>query len=205
MAQFIKKYNFDSTKVSALVYEDTYPGYVWVAFEAHSPDECRLIKASTFNLHQITFDIPSVPVGRINKIITDSFRVVLAVDDDTLMGYRYSQFSPFGTNNAVLKPVGIVENAIDVLASSTRHFYLFPGSATGTNAKIAVTDKNGNHLQTIDLIPSATGSSPIVDAVSMVLDANDDIWVVTNTSPVMLARVYDTGGEVFDVQAHQII
>jgi len=206
MPRIITKYDFDSTKVSSILYEDYAPGFVWVAFEAEpsTPDQCRLIRASTFNLNSIMFDF-TVPVDRINKMVIASGRVVLAVDHDTLMGYRYYTTFPITSFNSIAKPVAITENPVDIIGTSSRLYFLFPGSATGTNAKIAITDSVGNHLQTVDLIPSATGGIPVTDASGMIRDLSGDIWVVTNTSPVRLVRVYDTGGEVFDVQSHQII
>lgn len=200
MTQVIRKYDFNFEKVTTMVFEDTYPGYVWIAFEPETSGECRLIKASTFNLNQIFFDI-TVPVDRINKIKVLTNNIVLAVSSDDYIGYLYSKTAPFSSSLALDKPVGVTQNAIDVVDFFIYFFFLLPGDATGENSQVLKIEQDGDFPTIIDL--TETGNT-ITDASSMTIDDNDDIWIVTNTSPVKLVRVFDSGGGIYDFQTHTI-
>jgi len=183
----IRNYNFDTTKVTAMLYDES--GFLWLAFAKNSDDVCILQKVSANNPSQIYYEI-ELEVDEIKAFDILGTYLYVAVDDATYLGYRYSRTSPLTAVTAISKPVGITESPIAIDNDGTYVYFLFPGLISDINILKYTTALVLNTTITL------TGQN---NASSFVIDASNNIWVVTYESPSKLIRVYDDGGYTFTV------
>lgn len=169
----ITNYNFAETQIINLVVDST--GYLWI-LQANN-----LKKVSASNPLQIYFDIDTDET--LVKGFLYSSYLYVAMDDSTLIGKRWSITNPLTTYTEFTKPSGITEAPIDIAVGSLGVFFLIPGNVSGTNTKIVKMSTTGIYDLTIDL-------STIINAVSLTIDSNNDLWVITNSSPSKYIRVY---------------
>lgn len=197
----IRKFTFpDNKKISSQVSDKTN-NFEWIAYEQDINGICLLQKQGAFDPTQIYYSLERT-VEAINKLFVDSINVYVAYDDSLLFGEVISTTNPLTSTIEISIPGGVNEKPVDVTSQNGNLFFLTPGIATGENAKIIKYDTNGVYDQTIDLIK--TGDI-VYNALSFVIDANDDIWIATNESPSNLIRVYDTGGNIWDFAVTPII
>lgn len=181
----IKKYNFSESEISFITIDETSGQFLWVGFKSDGSN-CSLQKVSAHNPLQSYFDIDLSVTEMVNGKILSSY-IYLALNDDTLIGRRYSIGNPLNTPTDFDIPSGIVEAPVDLVIKSTSVYFLLPGSISGQNAKICIFTTSGTFSETIDL----TG---ITNASALVIDDNNDLWVVNYENPVKLCRIYDDGG-----------
>lgn len=182
----IKNYNFSEHEISFILIDETGGQYLWIGFSQDDDGNCSLKKVSANNPLQSYFDI-DLAVSEIVKGTILSSYIYLALNDDELIGRRYSISNPLSTPTDFDIPSGIVEAPVDLIASGSYVYFLLPGNISGQNAKICIFSTSGTFSETIDL----TG---ITNASAMTIDDNGDIWVVTYEDPVKLIRIYDDGG-----------
>lgn len=194
MPRRITNYNFNEKKVTALIGDPEGAYYLIMAF-AKDGDYCTLRRVSANDLTQI-YSEADIEVDEIKKLIISGNYIYSAVNDDTLFGTRYYKFSLIATTYDFEKPVGITENAVDVVASGNYIYYLTPGSASGEVAKLIKYSTYGVYVETIELQKSG---EEVRNAKSITVDSSGDFWIVTNTSPSNLVRVFDDGGWDFTV------
>ena len=181
----IKKYNYSEHEISDIIVDTNYAEYLWVAFKQDSSGNCALKKVSAHNPLQTYFDV-DITTTEIKRLIISSTYLYVALDDTSYIGKRYSVSNPVSGVVSMAIPSGITEAPVDMIVDSYLYF-LIPGSISGTNAKICVFTTAGVFSETIDL-PTVTNASAIT------IDADDNLWIVTNTDPCYLIRVYDDGG-----------
>ncbi|MFA5048515.1 MAG: hypothetical protein WC516_05840 [Patescibacteria group bacterium] len=173
----IKNYNYDEAVIQDLVVDTNSTNHLWVSFGNN------LKKVSANKPTQIYYDL-DLDVTAITKLCVSGTYVYLAVNDTSLIGRRYSVTNPLTTYVDYSLPAGIIESPIDVLVYGSYVYFLIPGEISGTNAKIIKIGLTGTYHSTIDL-------TTVSDAVSFVLDSNNEIQVLTNTAPATLVRVYN--------------
>ena len=201
MTQSFKNYIYNQSQVSSLLIDAQNTDYIWVAFEKDTNNITKLFKNSAHNPLQKFYDI-TVPVNRINRMTQDSNNIYLSVEDSINLGYKYSKSNPLTSILPITIPIGVVEYPIDIAVSDDDIYFLTPGNISGEIAKIIRTDKNGNLLEVFELQQSG---DTILNASGMTIDDDDNLWVVTNTSPVTLVRVFLDGFSNLTMQTHQII
>jgi len=179
----IKNYNYSEKEISTFIV-DTTNEKLWIAFESDGSN-CVLKKVSSNDPLQVYFDI-DVPVTEIKKLFISGTYIYLAYNDATYIGARKSLANPTITYTNISLPAGIVEAPVDIIVGSLGVFFLIPGNDSGTNAKVVKFSITGVYDQTIDL-------STIRNAKSITVDSNDDLWVVTTSSPLEYVRVFLDG------------
>lgn len=180
----IRNYNFDKTEVTSLLIDDNY---IWIAFKSSSGTS-TLRKVSSFDLTQVYYEF-NIPVDEITNMKIVGTNIYLSFDDDTYIGGYYNRTNPLTLNGYLSKPESIVEKSIDVVSDGTYIFFLIPGIESGTNTKVLKYTTSILN-DTIDLIT-------INNAVSMTIDTNDNIWIVTNEDPSKLVKVYIESGDSY--------
>ena len=177
----IKNYNYSETEVTMMLKDDTNGEFLWVGFTSDGSN-CALQKVSAHNPLQVYFDF-DIAVDVIKRAIISGSYIYVAVDDATSIGKRYLIANPLSTAIDFEIPAGITEAPVDVILR-TNVYFLIPGNASGTNSKIVEFTISGTFVQTIDL-------TTVTNADKFTVDANDEIQVVTFTSPAQVVRVFD--------------
>lgn len=200
MPQVITTYQFaGENKITALLVDDTGTGkFIWVAYEG-SGGSTVLQKRNAFDPNQLFFDI-TLPVDGIVRMVQDASFIYLAVNHSTRIGYRISKTNPLSSQTILNRPTGIVEVPVDLAIISTNLYFLTPGIVTGQLAKVSKMTTAGVFDENVDL---TDGMTDITDA-SGITAAGTDLWVVTNTSPVYLVRIFPVGA-TFDVAITPIV
>lgn len=200
MSITFRNYNFDAQPVTALTVDtnevDTFPNvkYVWYAFEKNFDEKVVLQKVSINDLTQLYTHMEPA-VDRINDLIVSNGYLFMAVQHDTWMGQKISVETPLTSQSAITRPIGINEHPIQVVAKGNFLYYLFPGVASGENAKIV----RVYYLNLATVIYDFAKSGEIItNAKSMTVDDDYNIWIVTDTDPTMLVR-YMNGAGTFEV------
>ena len=175
----IRRFTSSETRPTAIEYDS---GFLWLAYTLSS-GVCTVQKVLATEPSQIAIDF-DVAVNSINDIEAYISYVFLAYDDSTLLGQRYAKTNPSYTPVDYDKPVSVTEEAIACLLTSTHIYFLTPGEASGENAKIIKFTLSGTFVYIIDL-------TTVTNAKSFTIDSNDEIRVVTFTSPAQIVRVYD--------------
>ena len=175
----IRQFTSSETQPTAIKYDS---GFLWIAYTLSS-GVCTIQKVIATDPSQIAIDF-DISVNAINDIETYISYVFLAYDDSTLLGQRYAKTNPSYTPVDYDKPVSVTEEAIACLLTSTHVYFLTPGIESGENAKIIKFTLSGTFVEIIDL-------TTVTNAKSFTIDANDEIRVVTFSSPAQLVRVYD--------------
>lgn len=194
-----RRFDYTDPTITAQVVDDSNQ-YLWLAFSQNEEGNCIFKKVSAFDPSQVFFSI-EVAVTEITAMTLSGGSLYLAYDDSTLLGARYDATNPLLTSLSFTKPGGLSESSIDLVIDGTAVFFLLPGNTSGNNTKVIKFSTSGTFDQTIDLLKSG---NIVLNASSMAIDGNGDIWIGTFTSPANLVRVYDTGGDVWDFTITQL-
>ena len=194
-----RTFDYTEPTITAQVVDDS-DQTLWIAFSQNGEGNCVLKKVSAFDPSQTFYSI-DIAVTEITSMTISGSTLYLAYDDATLMGASYSISNPLTTSTDFDRIVGINESPIDIVTNGTDLFYLIPGNISGENAKIIILSTAGIFDQTIDLLKSG---NIVLNANTMAIDTNDDLWIGTYTAPATLVRVYDTGGGVYDFTITQL-
>ena len=191
-----KRFIYDETQIISQIVDQTN-NQLWLAFAQDASGNCALQKYSAFDPSQVYYDI-DISVDSITKMFIDGSYLYLAYDDTNYIGAKYSINNPLTSNSTFNIPSGITEAPVDLLVSGSDLWYLLPGNATGINAKLIRLNTSGVYQETIDLIE--TGNI-ITGASSLTIEPNsNDLYVITNTSPSKLIRIYQMTGGSYDFE-----
>ena len=184
----IKKYNYETTKITAIAVDSYNGDYLWIGYAINSNNICKLRKVSAHDFSQIYYEI-DLSVSKIVDISFSGGSIYVAVDDDTLMVRIYDVSSPLTISSDVNLPSGINEKPIAIIMNGPEFYVLFPGIIAGENAKLCYYNYLGN-IEIIDL-------NTITNASSLTMGSEGNIWIVTNESPSKLVRVYPISGGIY--------
>jgi len=190
----ITQFNFDEEQITAQI-SDEYTDFLWTAFAQNSSDVCYLKKQSS-SKPSVNYYTLNRLVDEINALDLDSSNIYTSYDDNSLLGEIISKTNPL-TSVIEISKAEYPESPVDVKVNGTDLWFLLPGSLSGINATLIKYNTSGVYQDEVDL----TG---VVDAKSMVIDENDDIWVVTYTSPANLVRVYEESGGAYNFEINEI-
>ncbi len=196
----IKRFTYDEDKITAVAV-DQINNFCWVAYAQDLDGNCVIKKLFGFDPDQVFFDIDKA-VTNINAMALDSSNLYVAYEDGTLLGEILLQTNPLTVTTEITIPVGIVEAPVDVAVNGTDLFFLIPGVASGTNAKILKYNTSGVFQETIDLVKTGI---EVTNASTMDIADTGDIWVGTNTDPSTVVRVFITSGGAFDFTVNEVI
>lgn len=171
----ITNFNLEESQIQHLVADTNDNRYLWL-LQANN-----LKKVSANNLLQTYFDINTTQT--LIKGFSYSLYLYVAMSDSILIGKRFYTNNPIITYTNFTKPVGITEAPVDVVVGTLGVFFLIPGNDSGTNAKIVKFSTAGVYDQTIDL-------STVRNAKSLTIDNINNIWVVTDETPLKYVRVW---------------
>ena len=194
-----RRFNFSSDKQITTQKSDSLDDFLWIAFAQNTDGNCILEKCAKFKPTQTYYSLNRA-VSEIVAIDLDSTYIYVAYNDSTLLGEIISKSNPL-TSTTEISRGDIEESPVDVLVNGSDLWFLLPGSASGTNAQLLKYNLSGVLQDTIDLQKSGL---IINDAKSMVVDTNDDIWIVSYENPVRLIRVYEMSGGIYDFDSTDI-
>jgi len=184
----IKKYNYETTKITAIAVDSYNGDYLWIGYAINSNNICKLRKVSAHDFSQIYYEI-DLSVSKIVDISFSGGSIYVAVDDDTLMVRIYDVSSPLTISSDVNLPSGINEKPIAIIMNGPEFIALFPGIIAGENAKLCYYNYLGN-IEIIDL-------NTITNASSLTMGSEGNVWVVTSEAPSNLVRVYQLSGGIY--------
>lgn len=186
-------YLYNLTQVTAMIIDSTQgvdKNYLWIAFAQNSNGVCLLKKVSANNLNQVYYTI-SVPVTSINALTIVNGYITAAVTHATTFSYYFSLTNPLTTYGSINKPVGVTESPIGIVNNGAGYIYaLTPGIASGTFATIVQITSSNVYNATIVLDFSAI---LVTEASCITIDASNNLWIATNTTPSNLYRVWNPG------------
>lgn len=197
----ITRFDFSSLPKVTMMVSDETNEFMWIGIDQNSDGNCILRKVGKFNLNQVYFSI-NKSVTKIIEGSVNSSNIYVAYNDSSLLGERLSLTNPLTSTTQISIPVGITESPVDVKADDTNVYYLIPGSASGTNAKILRYNTSGVLQETIDLTKSG---NTVTNATSIDIASNGDIWAVTNNNPAEYVRVFELSGGGHDFTVHNTI
>lgn len=196
----ITRFEYSNDKQITAQISDELSDFLWVAFAQNSDGDCIIEKQAPFNPEQTYFSLEKT-VDEVVAMDLDSSNIYVAYDDVTLLGEIISKTTPISITTEILRGA-IVESPVDVKINDSDLWFLLPGNASGTNTQLLKYNTSGVLQQTVDLINS---SETITEAVSMAIDDNNDIWIVTHTDPTKLVRVFEISGGLFDFSVTEIV
>ncbi len=196
----IRRFNYSNDKQITSQIADEISDFLWVAFAKNNNGNCILEKQARFFPTQTYFSIER-SVDKIVTLDVDSSNIYSAYDDSVLIGEIFSKISPL-TSSTQISRGSIVESPVDVKVNSSDLWFLLPGNASGTNAQLLKYSLSGVLQQTVDL---AKSSEIVVNAKTMTIDENDDIWIGTFTDPATVVRVFAISGGLFDFEVTEIV
>lgn len=179
------KFIFNENSVSYTLIDDNY---IWIAFDGID-NISTIYKSSVFNPNTIFWNV-DVVADEITSLWQDTLYVYGSLDDDTNIGVKFLKTSP-NTFSYYVKQSGINEEAIDVIVDATYIYFLTPGTISGENAKICKYNKTSlAFVETIDL-------TTVFNANKIDIDRSGNLWVLSDTNPVILTKVYYSGSWLF--------
>jgi hypothetical protein len=194
MAYQFRDFDFLTKQVTAIKADTNSPGYLWVAFSLNENSVCKLQKRGGHDVSQLYYDI-DLSVDSINSLEILFSYIYLAVNNSENLGYRYVLSTPLTTETAIVKPVSVTENPIDLVGLGSYIYYLTPGTESGEFAKVIKLNTSGVVQEILTMDASA---KEIHGAKSITTDGSN-LWIVTTNTPTELIRVYDSGGLQYEV------
>lgn len=177
-----KAYRYDQSLITATA---TDGNYIWIAF-TNVDGNCLLKKVSGHDLSQVYFSVPLAVEAITNLFVLGEFVYACVTDDDYVLYSLYTS-APFSLQYAYTKAeFGITEEFINGCVNTTDLYLLTPGNDSGTNAQIVNIDSDATFVELIDLNDEET----VINANSLTIDGDGDIWVTTEGDPTIIYRVY---------------
>lgn len=196
-----RRINFpDNERVTAIVAEEITPA-VWVAFAQNSDGEVILQKSSAFQPDQLYFTITR-EVDNIKGLTSSSSNIYAIYEDDVEFAERFSITNPHSDFTGITFPTGVVESPVDIFCDGTYVWILTPGSTSGQTAKLIRYNLTLSSYTVIDL---DTSGNEVTDAISLTVDDDGDVWIVTHTDPSTFVRVFELSGGGFDYEVNTTI
>jgi hypothetical protein len=194
----INRFTYSRKQITAQK-ADNFNDYLWIAFAQNSSGVCFLEKKAKFKPDQTYYSLER-EVTEINALDIDSSNLYVSYTDSILLGEIISTTTPLSITTEISRD-SIVESPVAVVINDTELWFLLPGDISGSNAQLLKYNTSGVLQDTIDLTKSGIS---VVNAKSMAIDDNDDIWIVTNTNPVQLIRVFGLSGGIYDFAVTEI-
>lgn len=194
------RFEYSSDKQITTSKIDETDNFLWVAFAQNSDGNC-IIEKEFFAQPKQTFFSLEREVNEVKAIDLDTDNIYVAYDDDTLIGEIIDKDNPLTVTTEISLPIGINEKPVDIAIDGSILWFLLPGNTSGENAKLIRYNSSGVFQETIDLVK--TGLT-ILNAVSMAVDSNGDLRIVTNEDPVRLVRVFQISGGIYDFSSTSI-
>lgn len=190
MATF-RDFQFSHSTISDIATDTNNGNFLWIAFAQYN-DTCRLQKVSANDPSQVYFTI-ELDVDSINRIMVLDDRLFVSVTHVVYSVYVYSVNTPLSSYSIfTTSELSLNSTLVDVTANATNIYFVSEATGSSETAQIVSFDTNGNHDETIEL---SYDSIVVANAISITIDSSDDMWVVTNTNPSYLYRVYfESGG-----------
>jgi hypothetical protein len=180
----IRRYADDTPQISKILASTTQE-QIWIAYDQDSDGIC-LLKKAYFNSPESTNIAVEITTGAIADMkLFDGYLYVL-LNGDSRVFIVYGENNPYTDVDEATKPYGIPE-PVGITANNNGILVLLPGSTSGTNAKVMVYSLGGTYQSIIDL-------PGVYDATSIISDSSDNAWIVTNTNPAKLIRVWFASG-----------
>jgi hypothetical protein len=195
-----KDYLYGHKKIDALAVDTNQGEFLWVGFKQDTNGNCKLKKVSANDPSQTYFDV-DLAIAAIKTLHVSGSNILIGIDDPVNYIYRFSVFNPLGIPTVIARPSGVNESPIALVEDSGFLWWLFPGNESGEYAKIVKTNTFGTFQETIDLQQSG---DEVHNATSLVFK-DGELWVVTNTDPVELWRVYQDSASIWTLQKNEII
>lgn len=202
----IRKFSINQPEITALV-ADSVNNFVWLAY-AQSGTTCTLQRVCATDFTQIYMST-TITCEAIVDLWIDTTNgyifVLLEGAPNGLLAIRYSLFStlnpvyyyqPYGAR----QPVAMVNDP-----TNTSVYILIPSTSGGNNGYILHYYTSGTYIETINFATIVPFGFTIMDESSMTIDQEDNIWIVTNTNPVLLIRVWIASGGPWHMQIHSIV
>ena len=198
----INRFEYSSDKQITAQRGDEDNNFLWVAFAQNSDGNCIIEKQSFSDPLQTYFSLER-SIDNVNEIDSDSTNIYFAYDDATLLGEIVNQNTPLSVTTTISRGV-IVEAPVDVKIDTLTSdlWFLLPGNASGTNEQLLRYNTSGVLQQTVDLIKS---SETVINAKTMTIDDNSDIWIGTFTDPATVVRVFQISGGLYDFTVTDIV
>jgi len=196
----IRRFNYSNDKQITAQISDEIDNFIWISFAKNSDGNCILEKEAKFFPTQTYFSLERA-VDEIVNLDLDSSNIYTAYDDTTLLGEIISKTNPL-TSTTEISRGSYTEAPVDVKVNSSDLWFLLPGNASGSNAKLLKYNTSGVFQQEVDLINSF---QTVTNASTMTIDDNDDIWIGTNTDPATVVRVFEISGGLFDFEITEIV
>ena len=196
----IRRFEYSGDKQITSQIADENSDFLWVAFAKNGDGNCILEKQARFFPTQTYFSIER-SVDKIVALDVDSSNIYSAYDDSVLIGEIFSKINPL-TSSTQISRGSIVESPVDVKVDGGDLWFLLPGNASGTNAQLLRYNFLGVLQQTVDLIKS---NETVVNAKTMTIDDNNDIWIGTFTNPATVVRVFQISGGLYDFSVTEIV
>jgi hypothetical protein len=192
---FFRDYTYSTTKVTAICTDTTNGNFLWVAFSQNSSGNCLLLKVSATDLNQVYYTV-QVPVTCINSMVITNGYLFVAVTHSTYFAFAYSLSAPLTTFLTQFKPTGVTESPVAVATDSSGDaYFLTPGNAAGQYATVVVMN---NTFTVLEVLVMNQEGVYVNNAVSLTVDSNTNVWVVTKNSPSYLVRIWlATGGWMY--------
>ncbi len=175
------KFEFNENTISATLVDELY---LWIAFEGVD-SVSTIYKSSVFNPNTVYWNIDVVG-DEITSLWQDTLYVYGSLDDSDSLGVRFLKTSP-NSFSYYAKPVGITEEAIDVIVGTTYIYFLIPGNESGVNSKIVKYNKTSlAYIETIDL-------PTVFNSKKLDIDQLNNLWILSDTNPIILTKVFFSG------------
>lgn len=194
----INRYSYSREQITAQK-ADNLADFLWLAFAQNSSGICYIEKKAKFKPDQTYYSLEKT-VDEVVGMDIDSTKLYVAYNDATLLGEIISKTNPLTSSTEISKG-DIPESPVDVLINGSDLWYLLPGNLSGLNAQLLRYNTSGALQQTVDLTKSGI---TVVNAKSMIADDNDDIWIVSNTNPAQLIRVFEISGGTYEFAVTEI-
>jgi hypothetical protein len=197
----INRFEYSGDKKITAQIADEIDDFLWISFAQNSDGNCIIEKEAKFTPIQTYYSLERA-VTEVNAMDLDSSNLYVAYNDSSLLGEIISKTNPITSTIDISIPIGINEPSIDVKIDGSDLWFLIPGDISGENAKLLKYNTSGVLQQTVDLIK--TGLT-IINAKSMAIDSNNNIWIATYTNPATIVRVFEISGGLYDFTETQII
>lgn len=173
---------------------DEIDNFLWLAFAQGDDGKCVIKKCAFGYPTQVYYSL-NREVTEINELDLDVDNLYVAYNDATYLGEIISKSNPLTTTVPISR--GVIEEApIDVKVSDDYVWFLLPGNASGTNAKLLKYDTSGVLQQTVDLSKSG---EIVYNAKSMVIPENEEAGVANDVNTDLLIHANgEDGSDVFE-------
>lgn len=193
------RYNYTSDKQITALKVDSSNNFAWMAFAKNSDNKCIIEKQFGFNPFQTFFTLER-SVEEVTAMDLNSTHLFVAYNDSTLLGEKISLSNPLTSTTEISLPA-VNEYPIDLHINGSDVWFLLPGSTSGNVATLLQYNTSGTLVETIELIKSG---AEIVNASSFTIDGLGDLWVVTDTSPANVVRVYEDSASIWNFDITEI-